>query len=525
MQDNPNPILQQSDETVQSAVYNWFKYRYIGFSNADKFKDILQRNVAINYPIYKQKLRIEPGVSQYDWLVSVYRERQYKTRGNGTQTRTHGADVSTTETEGHGLTSHRTEGNSSNVKTGGITSTKGGNVKTEYDTTDTHTKSGYDTTADTGTDTHVKTGTDTTKDTGTDTHAKTGTESTEGTKNSSSTHSGGYTEEDVEGLHTEDTRTVAGKHTTTESPHVQTVTVEDSGHGEHSGDAQVTGALPMSESYTTFTSAPASFTVGDGQVGTDPQQEAAAKAGMPTQLNWSTVSGQSQGTHNGYANDSRKQTTSYVYDGNAGNITETEGDSTNPDTEKKTRQGDSASPDTKTVTYNDEKTVVDETSNDTVTYDTEDTDTKNLTHATTYNVSDKDTKDLQTRSDYHSSDTDTKTGADTTIYDTVDSTTYNSVTDTGTQSMRGEDEDNTTESVTNTSNYGTIQDISDDNRTDREQVTGRNEAPAELLARATAFIEKSSAFMWFKEQIDCCFSPMYYTEEDDDGNSYGSAFI
>lgn len=90
-----NQIVNVSDETVEKAIFDWFKYRYIGFDDPDKFLDILRRNIAVNYPIYSQKLRIQPGISHYDWLVQTYRERQLKTTGGTKNTQIRGNDKTT----------------------------------------------------------------------------------------------------------------------------------------------------------------------------------------------------------------------------------------------------------------------------------------------------------------------------------------------------------------------------------------------------------------------------------------------
>lgn len=529
---HPNPILQQSDETVQSSVYNWFKYRYIGFSDEDKFLDILQRNVSINYPIYKQKLRIEPGVAQYDWLVSEYRERQLKVTGTTGSTRTHGADTVTTSGESSGTetttrdltdTTART-GSQTDAKTGtdtltrqtDSTATKGGNTTVTDDITDTHTKTGSDTTSDSGTVSHAKTGTDTTLDTGTDTVTKTGTVTVADSKDSTATRTGGYTETDTAGLHT-----------TTTSPHVKTVTSHDNDTSAFAGNQSIQSALPLSKSYTTFIEPDdaTSSTASSGVSGT--QQYQHAYQHMPA-LDWTTATAQAQDGHREYGNDTGTTTTSYTYDDGV------EGD-------VQTTQGDADNPDTKTVTYNSDATTTKETGSSTTTNDTTDTDTKSLSHATTYGAKDEETRALTGGTTYNTTDTDTKAGTSKTVYDIVDTTngtqtdsteygssstlTYNSVTDTRTSGGTEGSQTTGKESGTTQSVYGDIADSASNEQTDREQVTGRNEAPAELLARATAFIEKSSAFMWLKEQLDSCFYPGYYTDEDCNDEEYGSAFI
>lgn len=352
VQSHENPILLQSDETVQNAVFDWFKYRYIGFSNQDKFLDILRRNVSINYPIYQQKLRIEPGVSQYDWLVQTYRERQLKTKGS--------ADNSV-----------------------------------EYDSAQTSTKTGNETNVRTGSQENVKSGSDV------------------------NTKSGGHITTDI-----------AGKVTQTTSPHVQRVTKTENDHNEWSGNSQVQANNPMSESYSKFIE-PDSSGTGAAQ---DKQYYEHAYQHMPA-LDWGNVSSQAQDGHRGYNTDNNTVTESYKYgEGVKGDTVTSEGDENNPGTSE--------------TKYKDER--------------------------------------------------------DTHVYnDLKDKTTFNDVKDTHSYNSVVDENKHTGKDTTHNS----------DQRTDREQMAGRNEAPADILARATVWIERSSAFKWFKEQIEPCFAPYYYGDE------------
>lgn len=420
-----DPILMQSDETVQNAVYDWYKYRIIGFSDREKFLDILRRNVAINYPMYKQKLRIEPGISQYDWLVQTYHERQLKSTGATDSATTYGGHEETT-TGADGIT----------IRTGGQTATK------------------------TGTETGVRSGNETIKDTGTLTNIKSGNETAEKSGTDSDIRTGGHTQTDTAGLHT-----------TTTSPHVSRKTTESGGDNAWTGDWNVNSTLPMSKSYDKF------ITASDD---TDKKQQfEKAFDHMPSGLDWDTVSAQAQSGHREYHDNDRSVTESYIYgDGEEGDIQTTQGDADNPDTHE--------------TVYNDETTARNYGSTDTHTYN-DVTDAQNRDTLNTHSYNDV---------------TDTQT------HDTTDRLVYDDVTDTRKQS-----------GTNSTQHSGTDTTAGNSNRTDREQMTGRSEDPATLLLRATAFIEQSSAFMWFKEQIDSCFFPGYYIEEDCDGNAEGSCNI
>lgn len=396
---NDSPILSQSDETVQQAVYDWFKYRYIGFEDTSKFLDILQRNVSANYPMYQQKLRIEPGFSSYDWLVQMYRERQLKTKGSG-------------------------------------------NSRVTYNSNNTGIKTGSDTTMQSGGQTNIRTGGQTDVKSGDQTAVRSG--------NQTNTKTGGHITTDTQGTHT-----------TTDAPHVNRVTTNGGHVSGWSGDTAVNATLPMSKSYSHQQDAveAASDTPIENQSNVFKSR---AYEGMPSvnseapynaNLDWSTVSGQSQSGHRQYSTDKSTVTQSYEYGtGVKGDITTVTGDADNPDKNE--------------VIYNDEK--------DTLAYN-------DVQDKTTYNdVTDKLTYDNVT---------------DKTTYDNVQNVhTYNALTDTNTHG--GSD---TTETG--------------DERTDREQVTGRNEDPATILMRATAFIEQSSAWLWLKEQLKPCFYPGYYTDE------------
>ena len=424
---NPDPIINQSDETVQNAVYDWFKYRYIGFENTSKFLDILQRNVKIYYPMYKQKLRIEPGVSQYDWLVQVYRERQLKSKGEKEDKSIHNG-TQTTELNGTG------------------TDTKTGSQTTDHHSEGTSIRSGNETTANTGSDTNVKSGSEKAVKGGEDSTVK----------------SGGHTQTNVSGLHT-----------TTSSPHVKVVTSEDGGDNAWSGDTQISAVNPMSKQYSEF------ITVNTSDK-KDPQYYEHAYEHMPKGgLNWETLSNQAQSGHREYHDTDHKTTQSYEYgDGVKGDIT--------------TTQGSEKSPDKSDIVYKDEK--------NTTMYGATDTHTYN-------DVTDKLTHDTQSIHAYN----DVK---DASTGDGKDTITYNGITD-----------EHETHSNSTVGSDATDSTTGKDSRTDREQVTGRSEDPATLLEKATAFIERSSAFMWFKEQIDSCFFPGYYTELDADGNAEGSCNI
>lgn len=184
-----SPVASQSDETVEKAIYDWFKYRYIGFDDPDKFLDILQRNVAVNYPIYCQKLRIQPGISQYDWLVQTYRERQLTATG--------------------GTKSTQTRGNDTTTRTPDLYDYDYSDITTTTDMNSDITK--------TGSEKHVK--------------------------------SGGHTDSRGQYSDTVKDDFTEGRHTSEFSPHVAHKTQNGGDFSAWSGDSQIRADLPMSKSY------------------------------------------------------------------------------------------------------------------------------------------------------------------------------------------------------------------------------------------------------------------------------------
>lgn len=390
VQSHKDPIKSVSDETVQQAVYEWYKYRYIGFSDQEKFLDILRRNVAINYPIYQQKLRIEPGISQYDWLVQSYHERQLKTKGKS-------------ETIPEGSVSVTQYGDEIHTRTGGH-STEG--------VSGLHTQT---------TSPHVKRET---------------------------VHTGTSHDEEVQ-----------GKTTQTVSPHVQKVTKTSNDHNAWSGDSQIAATLPMSKQYDKFIEPDENAKDENGN--TLKQYYEKAYQHMPA-LDWSTASSQGQSGHREYGDDDNEVTESYKYgDGVKGDITTSEGDEKNPSTRKH---------------FIDTK------------------DPEKTTESYIY--------DAGVEGDIVKSEGD-KSSPDTNKFK------YDGELSDGT---KGERDTIQYDGRRQETSYTGRKDTTSDEHTDREQATGRNEAPADILARASAWIEKSSAFMWFKEQIDPCFAPWYDEE-------------
>lgn len=83
-------------ETLQATIYDWFQFREV--VDDDKFEVFFNRVLTRDYPRYTQLLRIEPGISNYDWLVQRYLEAQTRATKDGDTTLTHNVGVADTGT-------------------------------------------------------------------------------------------------------------------------------------------------------------------------------------------------------------------------------------------------------------------------------------------------------------------------------------------------------------------------------------------------------------------------------------------
>lgn len=90
------------DETLQTTIIDWFQYREV--VDDDKFNVYFNRVLNRDTGRYYQLLRLEPEISQFDWLIEHYLES--KTEHTGSHTTT-GSDSSTT-TYGKGKTTSNT---------------------------------------------------------------------------------------------------------------------------------------------------------------------------------------------------------------------------------------------------------------------------------------------------------------------------------------------------------------------------------------------------------------------------------
>lgn len=287
------------DDSLAKSIEDWFFSRKIGWKDNKIFSRYLHRNISVNLDRYNELLRLQPGVSQYDWLVENYKKSHQKQHGEGGNTRTHGNDTSTFTADMYKYDSDLKE----------IITNKNNDV------VDTSVRSGNED------------------------HVRTGGHSNIRSGNEDNTKGGGHTVKDIQ-----------GKITTEVSPHVGTKT-QNGGHTSGwKGNRNLVSANPMSKSYSEFTK-PSELKDGETPESQEGYFKSRASEGMPGNLNWETLTQQGQDDQREYNVDKSNAETSYVYgpDGK-GDITVTQGDAENPGTSITTYQ------DEKDIhTYNDVK--------------------------------------------------------------------------------------------------------------------------------------------------------------------------
>lgn len=101
-----------------------------------------------------------------------------------------------------------------------------------------------------------------------------------------------------------------------------------------------------------------------------------------------------------------------------------------------------------------------------------------------------------------------------TVTDVIDGSKTSSTTHSGTDTKtiaRGSGSDITHEGSDRkaTDSESEVTKTSTESGTDKEIYTGRNEDPATILRRASAFISNSSAWEWLKSRLDVCFMQVY----------------
>lgn len=140
-----NEIFPQSDPALNQAIKDWYGTRKICAESETDFIRFFRRLYNKDYNQYVQILRIEPGVSDYDWLVQEYRERQRtideSMSGSATVSKTTSGSVSGTD----GKTISGTNGNTRTLNTETqISGTKDGTISDDITKTTDHDRTTSD---------------------------------------------------------------------------------------------------------------------------------------------------------------------------------------------------------------------------------------------------------------------------------------------------------------------------------------------------------------------------------------------
>lgn len=69
------------DDTTKDMIKEWFGLRYC----PPHFDEFFERDCNLWYPYFKEQLRIDPSVANYDWFVESYMEREQLTRNTNEQ--------------------------------------------------------------------------------------------------------------------------------------------------------------------------------------------------------------------------------------------------------------------------------------------------------------------------------------------------------------------------------------------------------------------------------------------------------
>lgn len=479
------------DSALQQTIDDWYNSRIV--CDDDAFNRMFNRVLNRDMPQYQQLLRIEPGKADYDWMVEEYLELQRTHESTDSQ------ETSGTTSVTHGGTVTES-GNSTTTKTGtdkvdtasGTKHTGTVGVESSGKSSDTTTNTG--TVTDSGKSSNTQTrnlaSTDDTTDTTTYGHQVSG--SNNNTKSGSETHT--HTQSAIDNYDEDSGTDTTIQHrnysvTTDNTPGVTETTSTLAKQGTKTNTGELQKVNPMSPSYANATAGSGDgITSGSGipvmdwtapssqaqnvtttePLGTDPDTVQITRTGSDktvTTTQDDTAGSTSALEHGAKKAYSRNETDTDTYNNVADNATTSE---THSGEDKVVRAS----------TGSDTGTIKDEgATGNTRTLNTTDTQTGETsgTQTTTHNTSD-----------------DT-TGTQTTTHDTSDATisgrtTTNDLTDSGTSS-------------------GTVS--SSHNDTEREVHTGRHGEPAEILARAAAYIKGSSAWAWLSSRLEVCFLGVY----------------
>ena len=123
------------DTATQQTITDWFQFRRV--ADNDKFVAWFNRVLLLNYPYYRQLLRIDPSASSFDWLIANYQERESITDVKSNQS-------GTTSVTGTTINNGTNETVSSSSGTSNTTSQNEGTTKDETTGSTTGNNQGYD---------------------------------------------------------------------------------------------------------------------------------------------------------------------------------------------------------------------------------------------------------------------------------------------------------------------------------------------------------------------------------------------
>lgn len=485
------------DSALQTTIKDWFQYRPV--CDNDRFNVFFNRVLNRDMARYNELLRVEPGISRYDWLVQRYHEMELKRAGSGSLTKTGSENVQNGGTQ-------NTEYNKDFQKsgTGTFSGSTSGTGSRDLTGTDDMTRTLDRSNAEAGSDNKTYSETNSldkqTKGSKGGSLSETNDLTKTGTENEhtySGTGDGETISRSVSGGETGSSYT--GKRTDTVSPHVSKV----ESHGGHvsawSGNQQIQKTLPMSESYSTM------IEPGDDDTNIEDAGVAYKHAyqHMPA-LDWSSASAQAQDGHREYTKDKTTVTTSYEYgEGVDGDITTHNMDKDDLDA---TVKFDSQS-ETQSKTYSKDVTT-EKTFNDRVDNGSKLQSTSESTTGTDAEAGKKEYTDGTVTAKSVTGTESEDTGKSNTEKELTSDTgsenhsTTDSVSDTG-KSITTFHNDLTKDTTTQGSQTST------NDQTDHEIYTGRYDSPARILQEAVNFIKITNAWSWLEQQLEPCFLGIY----------------
>lgn len=428
----------------RALIHSWYDMRVVCDDN--NFPRFFRRELAKDYPIYLQMVRIQPGVdggAAYDWLVQNYAASINQVNGTTSGTEQNNSTSSTTGT----TTNNSAENSHAEGKTDGTSnSTK--------NTTDTPGVVRTDTTTKAGSETHKQNGTNT--DTITLNHATT----LAGDEVHDRGANGIVDTKEIKGSYIDHTHHNTIDKTTSD----QTTTT--SGHNDKKDASKV---APMSISGAVSNVAAGADQVDSMNLDFAGSASNIAQSNTHDHQTVKVTGGPSVG-HTG--NDATEHRYGMHLDAD-GNTVQDPGDVY---TETNTQKGQ------ETIRYVGREDKV--TGTDTTTHNLDSSDT------TTYT----DRKDTVTHE---------VTGSDTGE-ETTEGTTTGTSSNTGSRTTEGSGSSTTDETASGSTTKSGMSET-----TGKAESNGRHEAPADILMRAMSFIEQCNAADWLISKLNVCFYGQY----------------